>query len=132
MWTRVFEYANSDKPFERAKSLAHLKGFQAIVHHLLSQDFAEIEKADKDTQAAVEILKTVNAKVPTIDMDQNLGLSNHTFLKNLQIHDANKAALEDWQDSISMPEFEAEQSTLVASGTRCAIPFTPVYSRTCG
>jgi hypothetical protein len=125
MWTRVFEYANSDKPEERDKAMARLKGFQAILRDLLAQDFEEMEKARRETLIAEGAIRKANFRAnPKYTL--GLNLTTHKFLKNLQVTDINKHAIEDFQDAITLTQEENEQATLVASGQHLAVPFTPM------
>ena len=74
--------------------------------------------------AAEGVLQIANPKANP-DAEKGLGLTSHSFLVNLNIDSLNKAALEDYEDSITNSQFEAEESTLIPSGKRTVIPFKP-------
>ena len=78
-------------------------------------------------RAAEGVLQIANPKANP-DAEKGLGLTSHSFLVNLNIDSLNKAALEDYEDSITNSQFEAEESTLIPSGKRTVIPFKPARS----
>lgn len=135
-WTRIFEVANSDP----AKGLTRLGELKDKLIERMILDTEELEKAISDTAKAELAIRKANclaAPVTGTDLasqgssgtfasGSTVGnILSHPFLQYMVVTGPSKAALEDFQESITSSQIEKDQAALIATGKSLAIPFEP-------
>ena len=123
MWTRIFEFANTDT----AKAIDRLKELHSKLADICTRDSLEYEEARINVGLVEAAIREANCRPPPEESKPTAytaGL-DHPFFFGLQISDAHKAALEDLNDSIAASQSQSEQANLFRSSDSLSIPFIP-------
>jgi hypothetical protein len=127
-WTSVMYVATVDNGVEKA--LARLQEAHGVLANLLEKDEIELEEATNHARVVETALRAAN---PHEDWSDRTTPSKgddsfpaiHPMLSKLNIPEAQKAAIEDYGDSIQSSQLESKLASLDAAGKGPAIPFVP-------
>lgn len=127
-WTSIMLASTLENGVEKA--LSRLREAHALLAVLLEKDELELEEALNNTRVVETALRAANPHEDWSDRPQQTRAAEtmdalHPMVGRLNIPDAQKAAIEDYGDSIQSSQMESELASLDASGKGPAIPFLP-------
>jgi hypothetical protein len=112
------------------KAIARLREAHGVLANLLEKDEMELEEANNNTRVVEIALRAANphkdwSNRPASMRPTDSINSTHPMLARLNILDAQKAAIEDYGESIQSTQMENELSSQDNAGRGPAIPFVP-------
>jgi hypothetical protein len=127
-WMSIMYASTLENGVERA--VARLREAHGVLANLLEKDEMELEEAHNNTRVVETALRAANphedwSDRPASTRPTDSTNSTHPMLARLNIPDAQKAAIEDYGESIQSTQMENELSSQDNAGRGPAIPFVP-------
>jgi hypothetical protein len=130
-WTSILYMSTLDNGVEKA--MARLHEAHGVLANLLEKDELDLAETSRNTHVVEAALRAANphedwSDRPAPTQASDSVVTTHPILNKLNIPNAEKAAIEDYSESIQNTQIEMELASQETVGKGPAIPFLPPHT----